>query len=262
MLALARRSAAPPMEALCLDAVAFSRVAPVEQSYDRLLLKEVVHHIAEPDVDGMYAGFFAQLRPGGVAVTVTRPQEVDYPLFGSARGVWRENQPPAALYVEAMRKAGFAVTEREALFPATLPKGRWFAMVRSRFWSTFSHFSDEELEARAAAEEEEERRERRVGGRCEASAVGSLPGLLFTDSRSSLSGSAVRPSPQEGIRELEAQYEVGFLLLRMSAHLAALPPCCAGAARLRFASRAERVDRTQSARRGRTRLCSMTGSSS
>lgn len=148
MLALARRSAAPPLETLCLDAVAFSKVSPAEQGYDRLLLKEVVHHIPEPEVDGMYAGFFAQLRPGGVAVTVTRPQEVDYPLFKAARAVWRENQPPASLYVAAMERAGFRVTQREAVFPATLPKARWSRMVRSRFWSTFSHFSDEELEVR------------------------------------------------------------------------------------------------------------------
>lgn len=39
------------------------------------------------------------------------------------------------------------MTVREATFRATLPKERWFKMVRSRFWSTFSHFSDAELEA-------------------------------------------------------------------------------------------------------------------
>lgn len=147
MLALARRSQYPPLETLCLDAVAFSRVSPSERAYDRLLLKEVVHHIPEPEVAPMFAGFFAQLRPGGVCCVVTRPQEVDYPLFGAARAVWRENQPPAALYVAAMERAGFRVAQREAVFPATLPKPRWLRMVRSRFWSTFSHFSDEELEA-------------------------------------------------------------------------------------------------------------------
>ena len=32
------------------------------------------------------------------------------------------------------------------LDPCKLEKARWFKMVRARFWSTFSHFSDEELE--------------------------------------------------------------------------------------------------------------------
>ena len=27
-----------------------------------------------------------------------------------------------------------------------MPKEQWFHMIRSRFWSTFSHFNDEELE--------------------------------------------------------------------------------------------------------------------
>lgn len=106
MLALARKSAFP-MEALCLDAEAFAALPAAQQSYDRLLLKEVVHHIAAPGVGPMYHGFFKQLRAGGVAVTVTRPQEVDYPLFEAARAVWRANQPPAELYTAAMEAAGF-----------------------------------------------------------------------------------------------------------------------------------------------------------
>eukprot|EP00976_Prorocentrum_cordatum_P062802 1176865-Prorocentrum_minimum.AAC.1 len=35
----------------------------------------------------MFAGILRQLSPGGVALTVTRPQEVDYPLFEAARQV-------------------------------------------------------------------------------------------------------------------------------------------------------------------------------
>ena len=31
--------------------------------------------------------------------------------------------------------------------PCKLEKARWIRMVRSRFWSTFSYFTDDELEA-------------------------------------------------------------------------------------------------------------------
>ena len=190
-------------QTMCLDALAFSALP--DERYDRLLLKEIVHHIAPADVPAMYAGFHRQLRTGGVAVTATRPQEVDYPLFEAARQarrrrrrrrrrrsvaatrmrdrpqVWRDNQPPATLYLGAMASAGFRIEAREATYEATIPKQRWFAMarrpaapprlrraaaapplwpesaacgdplgqVRSRFWSTFSHFSDAELEVRA-----------------------------------------------------------------------------------------------------------------
>ena len=73
MLAAAAGLGDPRLQTLCLDAVAFSAVSDV--SYDRLLLKEVVHHISETDVAPMYAGFHRQLSPGGLALTVTRPQE-------------------------------------------------------------------------------------------------------------------------------------------------------------------------------------------
>lgn len=39
------------------------------------------------DIPALYAGLYRQLAPGGIAVTITRPQTVDYPLFQRAREV-------------------------------------------------------------------------------------------------------------------------------------------------------------------------------
>ena len=50
-----------------------------------MLPQELVHHIPEADVAAMYGRLYRQLAPGGVALTITRPQEVDYPLFARAR---------------------------------------------------------------------------------------------------------------------------------------------------------------------------------
>jgi hypothetical protein len=46
----------------------------------------------------------------------------------------------------AVAAAGLDVAVHEAVYTATLPKERWFAMVRSRFWSTFAAFDDAGLE--------------------------------------------------------------------------------------------------------------------
>jgi hypothetical protein len=43
--------------------------------------------VAEEQLSVLYAGLARQLTPGGVALTCTRPQEVDYPLFTAARQV-------------------------------------------------------------------------------------------------------------------------------------------------------------------------------
>lgn len=42
------------------------------QAYDRLLLKEVVHHFEAADLPKLFAGAFRQLRPGGRLVVMTR----------------------------------------------------------------------------------------------------------------------------------------------------------------------------------------------
>ena len=75
------------VEPLLLDASAFAALPPEGMRYSHVLLKEVVHHIPAGEVAPMYAGLYRQLAPGGVAVTITRPQEVDYPLFQRAREV-------------------------------------------------------------------------------------------------------------------------------------------------------------------------------
>lgn len=76
------------VEPMLLDAVAFAALPPSDMCCTHVLLKELVHHIPEADVPGLYRGLHAQLAPGGRAVTITRPQEVDwYPLFRRAREV-------------------------------------------------------------------------------------------------------------------------------------------------------------------------------
>jgi hypothetical protein len=34
----------------------------------------------------------------------------------------------------------------EVDYTVRMPKARWYSMVRARFWSTFSHFTDAQLE--------------------------------------------------------------------------------------------------------------------
>ena len=129
------------------DAAAFAASTDAEATgYHRVLLKEIVHHVAADEVAPMYAGLARQLAPGGLCVTVTRPQEVDYPLWPAARAVWRAAQPPAERLAAAVAAAGLDVAVHEAVYTATLPKERWFAMVRSRFWSTFAAFDDAGIE--------------------------------------------------------------------------------------------------------------------
>jgi hypothetical protein len=86
---------------MLLDAVEFVSLPPERMRYSHVLLKELVHHIPDNQVPALYAGLYRQLLPGGTAVTITRPQEVDYPLFRRAREAsrccWRCRRRRAAL---------------------------------------------------------------------------------------------------------------------------------------------------------------------
>jgi trans-aconitate methyltransferase len=113
---------------------------------DRILLKEVVHHLE--DRVGMFRGMYSDLSMSGSLLIITRPQiNVDYPLWDAAREVWKQNQPSAQELVDELQQGGFvSITETLETYPCSIPLARWQEMVRGRFWSTFSNFSDQELE--------------------------------------------------------------------------------------------------------------------
>lgn len=142
------------------DKVSFKAVSAEEFAatnrkggYTHVLLKEVVHHL-ENRVD-TFAGLKRVLqstnntpRDQYQILILTRPQtQIDYPLWNKARDVWAANQPSLEDFQSELERAGFTeITSRVAPYPCQIPLEVWQAMVRDRFWSTFSNFTDDELE--------------------------------------------------------------------------------------------------------------------
>ena len=127
------------------DAAGFA--ARADEAYDRVLLKEIVHHLGATERRAMYADLHARLPPGGLVVTATRPHEPPYPFFEAASDVWRANQPEQQVLAEEQESAGFRVACDTATFPVAIELERWKKMVSDRFWSTFADFTPEELAA-------------------------------------------------------------------------------------------------------------------
>lgn len=121
--------------------------------YDQLLLKEMVHHLKADERErifrGMKDGIESDSSDLPSMLIITRPQiDIDYPLWEKAREVWKQNQPSEEDITEDLRRAGFTRVESTVeSYPCTISLKRWQSMIRARFWSTFSHFTDEELEA-------------------------------------------------------------------------------------------------------------------
>jgi len=124
------------------------------KNYDFVLLKEVAHHFADADREPIFRGMWQGLRPSLLShhpslLLITRPQyEIDYPLWDEARHVWAQNQPSLETFVAELQRAGFCdIQHTIEPYPCSVSLERWQSMVKARFWSTFSHFSDEQLES-------------------------------------------------------------------------------------------------------------------
>ena len=79
-----------------MDAVQFALIPAENMTYDRILLKEIIHHIPETQFSTLFKGIFQQLSSEGILLIITRPQTVNYPLFTRAREIWAANQPAAS----------------------------------------------------------------------------------------------------------------------------------------------------------------------
>ena len=134
------------VETLRLDALTFSQNPHKKNAFHYLLFKEVIHHVAEEDFGTLMSGSFQQLKEGGKMIVITRPQSTDYPFFPLAHSVWRWYQPSHETIGTFLLRCGFKVQLQEVDYEVKLAKTKWIEMVSNRFWSTFSHMTQKELD--------------------------------------------------------------------------------------------------------------------
>lgn len=127
--------------ALCMDAHTFMST---KTPFSKLLLKEVIHHIGEREI--FWQTVYAQLPEKGRLLIITRPQDIAFPLFSSAKSAFARNQPPYELFESQLKKFGFSVMSAQRSHTFTLSKEHWYDMLRHRFMSDLAIFSDEEIE--------------------------------------------------------------------------------------------------------------------
>ena len=119
------------------------------RAYHHVLLKEVVHHLDNRVAifQGIRQGLAKDAQHPHLLI-MTRPQiEIDYPLWPAACDVWADNQPSHQVLAQELYQAGFSKVQFSLeSYPCRISLSQWQAMVKRRFWSTFSNFTDEELE--------------------------------------------------------------------------------------------------------------------
>ncbi|MEU7967362.1 methyltransferase [Streptomyces sp. NPDC049097] len=147
--AMLRQLGAPPSTFLTpvvasAEDISEGRTALPYEQLDAMWLKESVHHVVEPA--RALRGLADRLAPGGRLLVVMLPASIRYPLFGAALSRFEELQPDPAVVEGYMRAAGLETGLSYVEHELRIDRDKYFGMVRARYMSLLSAFSDSEIE--------------------------------------------------------------------------------------------------------------------
>lgn len=112
---------------------------------DAVWLKESVHHVADPA--GTLRGLAGSLAPGGRLLVVMLPTTIKYPLFHAALDRFEELQPDPQHIALHLETAGLDAQVLDVEHELRLNREKYFDMVRARYMSLLSTFTDSEISA-------------------------------------------------------------------------------------------------------------------
>ena len=139
---LAKIPANSCLKPIAMDGVEFSEKPG---TYDRIFLKEAIHHIEEKSL--LFHNLWQRLTPGGIFLLLLLPPTIDYPLFEKALQLYEKTQPHYQDMTKLLQQVGFLVDVDLVEYPLELPKQKYFQLVENRYMSLLSRFDDAELSA-------------------------------------------------------------------------------------------------------------------
>jgi 2-polyprenyl-3-methyl-5-hydroxy-6-metoxy-1,4-benzoquinol methylase len=142
---LPRDPALIPVRASAQD-IAEHRVTLPGPSPDAIVIKEAIHHVPAGDRPAVLRGLAGLLPPGGRILIVMIPVRIDYPLFTAALERFATLQPDPAEIAVILSATGLETEVTQDSYPLTVEKDRYLSMVRNRYMSLLSTFTDTELE--------------------------------------------------------------------------------------------------------------------
>lgn len=122
------------------DALSFSKQPGI---YDKILIKEAIHHI--PEGEELFNCLFNRLRKGGILLLVHVPPEVEYPLFQKALDRCKECHADPHELLEQLKNTGFRVEQDFIDYAHSIPKQKYFAMVKNCYMSALTSLGEQEI---------------------------------------------------------------------------------------------------------------------
>jgi len=112
--------------------------------FTAVLMKDVIHH--SYDIAQALAQVLQVVAPGGTVLVVMTPRLISYPLFSAARELYALRQPDPASIAASIISFGARVSRSAGRYDISLPASRYADMIRNRFLSVLSRFSNQEIE--------------------------------------------------------------------------------------------------------------------
>ena len=121
-------------------------VSNKENKVTKYIAQRSVHHFE--DRANLWSEMYQNLPRGGKLLTVTSSDNCQSYPFPSIVAKWLKAQTSSfeALFSE-FKETEFDVAASEKYYKSLIPKRTWFEMIRGRFISSLSQFTDDELEA-------------------------------------------------------------------------------------------------------------------
>lgn len=124
-----------------VDAVSFSRI---NLQYNKVLIKEMIHHLGNEKVE-LINNIYKNISINGILAILLLPPSIEYPLFKKALKYYEDNQPHYSDIEKILKEAGFKTSIEFIKFPLNIEKYKYFNMVKNRYMSLLSNFTDEEI---------------------------------------------------------------------------------------------------------------------
>jgi SAM-dependent methyltransferase len=126
---------------ICQDALSFSKSTSIQ--YNKILLKEVIHHIENRQK--LWKNLYENLPKKSKILIITRPKKIKFPLFNKALEEFSKNQPPIDILIEELEENKFIVFSKILSYSFTLSNSEWYMMIENRFMSDLGKFSNKEI---------------------------------------------------------------------------------------------------------------------
>jgi ubiquinone/menaquinone biosynthesis C-methylase UbiE len=130
----------------CAEDIAARRVRLPASPLNAIVIKEAIHHIGPGDRPWVLGGLAGLLARSGRIVIVMLPSHIGYPLFTAARRLFEERQPSPGDIAGILTRAGLTTDVTYEQYPLSFPRDRYLQMIRNRYMSLLSAFTDQEIE--------------------------------------------------------------------------------------------------------------------